>query len=246
MRGQREAKIGLNTVEANMSNTDSFIEEVTEEVRRDKLFAALRKYGWIGAVAVLAIVGGAAYSEYNKSQVRAQAEAAGDAMLAALRLEESSDRAAALAEVDLENPSANAILALMTAAEQSDAGETVAANETLQSVANAQGLPLIYRQIAAFKALGLSAGDLSAEERRAGYEQLSQPGNQLRLLAQEQLGLIDIETGDIDAALLRFQGIIDDSETTSDLQQRALQVMVALGTEPDLSQLTRSVISSDQ
>ena len=246
MRGQREAKIGLNTVEANMSNTDSFIEEVTEEVRRDKLFAALRKYGWIGAVAVLAIVGGAAYSEYNKAQVRAQAEAAGDAMLAALRLEESSDRAAALAEVDLENPSANAILALMTAAEQSDAGETVAANETLQGVANAQELPLIYRQIAAFKALGLSAGDLSPEERRAGYEQLSQPGNQLRLLAQEQLGLIDIETGDVEAALTRFQAIIDDSETTSDLQQRALQVMVALGAEPDLSQLTQSAISSDQ
>jgi hypothetical protein len=246
MRGKREAAIGLNTVEANMSNTDSFIEEVTEEVRRDKLFAALRKYGWIGAVAVLAIVGGAAYSEYNKAQVRAQAEAAGDAMLAALRLEESSDRAAALAEVDLENPSANAILSLMTAAEQSDAGETVAANETLQNVANAQDLPLIYRQIAAFKALGLGAGDLSAQERRTGYEALSVPGNQLRLLAQEQLALIDIETGDVEAAVERFQGIIDDSETTSDLQQRALQVMVALGTEPDLSQLTQSVISNDQ
>ena len=30
-----------------MSNPDSFIEEVTEEVRRDKLFALFRKYGWI-------------------------------------------------------------------------------------------------------------------------------------------------------------------------------------------------------
>jgi hypothetical protein len=222
-----------------MSNTDSFIEEVTEEVRRDKLYAGLRKYGWIGAVAVLAIVGGAAYSEYSKSQVRGQAQAAGDAMLAALALDESADRAAALAKVELENPSANAILSLMTAAEQSDAGETVAANETLQGVAAAQDLPLIYRQIASFKALALSASDLSADDRRAGYEALAQPGNQLRLLAQEQLALIDIETGDADAALVRFQGIIDDSETTFDLQQRALQVMVALGAEPDLSQLTK-------
>jgi hypothetical protein len=142
-------------------------------------------------------------------------------------------------DLELENPSANAILSLMTAAEQSDAGETVAANETLQGVAAAQDLPLIYRQIASFKALALSASDLSADDRRAGYEALAQPGNQLRLLAQEQLALIDIETGDADAALVRFQGIIDDSETTSDLQQRALQVMVALGAEPDLSQLTQ-------
>jgi hypothetical protein len=222
-----------------MSNTDSFIEEVTEEVRRDKLYAALRKYGWIGAVAVLAIVGGAAYSEYSKAQVRGQAEAAGDAMLAALTLDESTDRAAALAKVELENPSANAVLSLMTAAEQSDAGETVAANATLQSVATSQDLPLIYRQIAAFKALALPASDLPADERRAGYEALAQPGNQLRLLAQEQLALIDIETGDVDDALVRFQGIIDDSETTSDLQQRALQVMIALGAEPDLTQLTQ-------
>jgi hypothetical protein len=221
-----------------MSDTDSFINEVTEEVRRDKLYTALRKYGWIGVVVVAAIVGGAAYSEYSKSQVRAQAQAAGDSMLAALALDDSADRAAALAKVELENPSANAILSLMTAAEQSEAGETVAANETLQGVVNTADLPLIYRQIASFKALALSAGDLPAAERRTGYEAFSQPGNPLRLLAQEQLALIDIETGDAAAALVRFQAIIDDSETTSDLQQRALQVMVALGAEPDLTQLT--------
>ena len=223
-----------------MSNTDSFIEEVTDEVRRDKLYAALRKYGWIGILAVAAIVGGAAYSEYNKAQARAQAEATGDSMLAALQLDESAERAAALALVEVNNPSVSAIVSLMTAAEQSSAGETVLANETLQSVANAQDLPLIYRQIASFKALGLSAAELPVEERRAGYEALSQPGNPLRLLVTEQLGLIDIEAGDTAAALVVFQGIIDDSEATADLQQRSVQLMIALGAEPDLTQLTAS------
>lgn len=232
------SKLTLNTLGAVMSNTDSFIEEVTEEVRRDKLYAALRKYGWIGILAVAAIVGGAAYSEYNKAQARAQAEATGDSMLAALQLDESAERAAALALVEVENPSASAIVSLMTAAEQSSAGETVLANETLQSVANAQDLPLIYRQIASFKALGLSAAELPVEERRAGYEALSQPGNPLRLLVTEQLGLIDIEAGDTAAALVVFQGIIDDSEATADLQQRSVQLMIALGAEPDLTQLT--------
>ena len=37
-----------------MSGTDSFIEEVSEEVRRDKLFAKMRKYGWIAVLLVLA------------------------------------------------------------------------------------------------------------------------------------------------------------------------------------------------
>jgi len=49
-----------------MSDTDSFIDEVTEEVRRDQLYGYLRKYGWIAAVVILAIVCGAAWNEYRK------------------------------------------------------------------------------------------------------------------------------------------------------------------------------------
>ena len=43
-----------------VSDTDSFIEEVTEEVRRDRLYKFLRKYAWVGILAVVTIVGGTA------------------------------------------------------------------------------------------------------------------------------------------------------------------------------------------
>ena len=45
-----------------MSNSETFIDEVTEEVRKDQLFGYIRKYGWIAVLAVLAIVGGTAFS----------------------------------------------------------------------------------------------------------------------------------------------------------------------------------------
>ncbi|MBC7675342.1 MAG: hypothetical protein H7173_04675, partial [Rhodoferax sp.] len=48
-----------------MSNNESFIDEVTEEVRRDKLFAMFRRYGWIGVLLVVGIVGGAAWTEWQ-------------------------------------------------------------------------------------------------------------------------------------------------------------------------------------
>ena len=48
-----------------MSDTDSFIEEVSEEVRRDKLFATMRKYGWIAVLIVLLLVGGTVYREFR-------------------------------------------------------------------------------------------------------------------------------------------------------------------------------------
>ena len=44
-----------------MSDTDSFIEEVSEEVRRDKLYATFKKYGWIAALFILVVVGGATW-----------------------------------------------------------------------------------------------------------------------------------------------------------------------------------------
>ena len=58
-----------------MSDTDSFIDEVTEEVRRDRMFNLLRRYGWIAVVAVLLLVGGAAWNEWRLSQQRTQSEA---------------------------------------------------------------------------------------------------------------------------------------------------------------------------
>ena len=48
--------------QVNMSDTDSFIEEVTEEVRRDRLYGLLRRYGWIAALVIILIGGGASWS----------------------------------------------------------------------------------------------------------------------------------------------------------------------------------------
>jgi hypothetical protein len=217
-----------------LSNTDSFIEEVNEEVRRDRLYGYLRRYGWIAILAVILIVGGAAWSEYRKAQTRAQAEALGDAMLSALAENDSTNRVTALAAIEPGAPSSAAVLRLMTAAEQSDAGDTAASIETLNAVALDGELPEIYRQIAQFKSLTLQGDTTPVADRRQALEVMAQPGNVLRLLATEQLALIDIDEGDADAAIARYQAIISDAETTSDLQQRARQVIVALGGEPEL------------
>lgn len=218
-----------------MSNTDSFVEEVNEEVRRDRLYALLRRYGWIAVLAILLIVGGAAFSEYRKAQERAAAEALGDGMLAALAMNDSADRAKALSEIETASPTSAAVLRLMTATQQADAGETEAAIETLNGLATDGDVPEIYRQLAQFKAITLQGTDTPVAERRQALEAMAQPGSVMRLLAEEQLALIDIETGDTEAAIAGYQSVLSDAEVSADLQQRALQVIVALGGEPDLS-----------
>ncbi|MEP4194141.1 MAG: hypothetical protein ABJL99_00735 [Aliishimia sp.] len=223
-----------------MSDTDSFINEVTDEVKRDRLYGYMRRYGWIGVLVILLIVGGASFSEWRKSQTEAQAEALGDAMIAALSLNDQAARSSAIAAVEAENPVARAALDMIAASELVAAENIEDAAARLTALAENGDVPEVYRNIAGFKAILIQSETLDIAQRRAGFEGFAVPGNPMRMLAQEQLALIDVEAGDIEAALTRLQASLIDAEATADLQRRAMQVMVALGGEPDLSALQQS------
>ena len=218
-----------------MSNSDGFIEEVTVELRRDQMMATLKRYGWIAVLVVLLIVGGAAFSEYRKAQTRAQAEGLGDAILTALNNDEAAARVSGLQAVEASDPQAAAVLALLTASEQLAAEDLGGAVANLDAVAANSEIPLIYRQIAQFKALTLQSESMSAAERKQGFEALGAAGGNLSLLAQEQLALIAVQEGDIETAIATYQAVLSDAGVTPDLQQRALQVIVALGGEPEFN-----------
>lgn len=215
-----------------MSDTDSFIEEVTEEVRRDQLFGYLKRYGWIAVVLVLVVVGSAAGLEWRKAQSMSQAQAIGDAILSALENEDSAARLDTLAAVDAQSNEAAAVVAMLTAREAEIAGDIETAVSALSSISTDGALPLEYQQLAALKALMLQHETLSAEDRRFGFEALASPGNPYRMLAQEQLALISIEQGQIDEAIALFEAIRSDAETSGGLRARATQVIVALGATP--------------
>ena len=212
-----------------MSDTDSFIDEVTEEVRRDKLFAYVRRYGWIAALVVVLIVAGAAWAEWRKAQAEARAQALGDGIIAALTEDDPAARAQAISGLDAEDPEARAVLNMIAAAELAATDRT---DERLNAVAEDGEVPEIYRQIAGFKALLVRAPEMDVADRRAGFEAFAAPGQRMRLLAEEQLALIDAESGDTDAAIAQLQSILNDAEASADLQERARQVIVALGGEP--------------
>ena len=217
-----------------MSETDSFIEEVTEEVRRDRLFAVLRKYGWIGVVAVLLIVGGAGYKEYQRAQARAAAEATGDMLFAAVEQNDDAARAAALTAADVPSQEAQVVVDFLTAAHQLADGQKAAAVESLEGIATTDVETLdIYRQIALFKSVVIQGAAMPVEDRRLRLESLATPGTPLALLAEEQLALVDLETGDPEAALQRLQRLIADAGVTPGLRRRASQLIVALGGTPE-------------
>ena len=69
----------------------------------------------------------------------------------------------------------------------------------------------------------------SIEDRRSRLDGLALSDGLTRLLAEEQLALIDIETGDARSALDRLQTVVADAQATPGLRRRASQVIVALG-----------------
>lgn len=206
-----------------MSQSDSFIDEVTDALRRDRLFATLRRWAWLGVLLVVLIVGGAAVREWRLARAEAEAQARGDALLAAV---EAGDPEA-VAAVPAEGATA-AVVALLAAATAADGGVPDAVAERLEAVAADAALPARLRDLAALKA-ALAATGASPEERRARLEAIAAPGAPYRLLAEEQLALLDAEAGEREAAQARLRAILDDAEATPALQERARQLLVALG-----------------
>jgi hypothetical protein len=214
-----------------VSESDSFINEVTEEVRRERLYSYLRRYGWIGIAVVLLLVGGAAYNEYRKATEMSVAQALGDQMLDALEVETDADRAAALAAIDVKGK-AVAVAALLTASEQERAGDLAGAMATLDALAVNADVDQMYRDLAQIKSLMVGAGLMDPAERMAALEAIAAPGAPYRLLAMEQIAFSQISSGETEAALGTLAAIAEDADVSSSLQQRAQSLIIALGGEP--------------
>lgn len=213
-----------------MSENDSFIDEVTEEVRRDQLFALFRKYGWIGVVAIMLIVGGAAWVEWTKARAEARAQAFGDAVGVALAPSDPATRLAALEKVDSDGDSGRAlVLALLTSAIAETAGDKEKALASLKTVSDNGGLPMTYRQLALLKTVMLAGDTMPPADRDAILAQLTAPGNPYRSLALEQEALAQLGGGNTDAAIKILSDLRNDAEASGATQARADQLLTALG-----------------
>ncbi|MCB1387811.1 MAG: hypothetical protein KDK12_01430 [Rhodobacteraceae bacterium] len=211
-----------------MSNPDSFIDEVNEELKRDRLFAAMRKYGWIAVVLVLVLVGGAAFNEWRKAQAQAAARAFGDQVVAALDTEDPAARVAALRGVTAQGDR-QGILNLLIAASDLAADDRDGTLAALAAVENDATLPQSYRQIAALKRVMIGGADIPADQRQATLQGLAAPGGTFRPLALEQLALLTLEQGDRDGALQQAQALLQEPDLTDGLRNRVSQLIVLLG-----------------
>lgn len=209
-----------------MSNPDSFIEEVTEEVRRDRLFGLFRKYGWIGVLLVAVIVGGAAWNEWSKARDAARAQAFGDALIDALDHGTPDERRAALEAIRVDGQQGAVLQLILASDPQADRAATLAALDRL--IADTS-LPASYRDLAVLRRVAVAGAEMALADRRTALQGIATPGRPFRVLAEEQLAYLMIEDGDRDGAITALQALMQDQESSGALRARAGQVITALG-----------------
>jgi hypothetical protein len=214
-----------------LSNNESFMQEVSEEVRKDRFYRILKKWGWVGIALIVALVGGASFNEWNKESKINSARNLGDRVLAAIASKDVID----LKEIEIKNVSQDIFIKnLMSAILFSD-DKLDASKKALEEIGGIPGITKTYKDLNAFKLglLLLKSGNLTGEERFGVFEALVEPGSPFRSLAKEQQALILIEQGNIELAIKTLMEITDDSETTDTLRRRVAQLRISLGSDPN-------------
>lgn len=208
------------------NQSDTFIDEVTEELRRDRLYGAMRRYGWIVVLVIVAVVGFTAWREYSAAQDRAAAQAWGDAILAA---EAENDPAAVLAVDPRGSAGRQALTGLLAAGTQTDPD---ARAQALQGVADAQP-DSVLGELAQLKLVMAQGAQMDAAERDAILTRLSRAGAPFELLALEQKAVALIGAGRPEDAITLIRQIQDKDGLTEALRRRLSEMMIALGETPE-------------
>jgi hypothetical protein len=166
-----------------LSLNESFIQEVSDEVRRDRLYTLFRKYGWIGVFLILLLVGGAGVNEWRKSKERLAAEQNGDELRAVLQsFSDSEDVENYLTYLNKGLPG-KSLAVLNPAFLMSSVVNSSERLVHLETVANNKDLPIVLRDLALLYIFYIS--ELDFDRKMDMLNSLSGPDRPYRLLAIE-------------------------------------------------------------
>ncbi|SEA22186.1 tetratricopeptide repeat protein [Rubrimonas cliftonensis] len=205
-----------------MSDADSFIQEVSEEVRRDRLFGLWKRYAPLVIGVIVAVVAAAAFIAWRDAQDEAAAREAGAALIDAGEEPTAPARAERyLTEADALPEGAALLARLRAAGELAAAGEVAEARGLYDAVAIDTATPPSLAAFAAYRAAMLTAAGGDAAGAVAQLSPLAGAEGSFRLLALEARGALRLGLGDLAGAREDVEAVLADPAATEETRGRA-------------------------
>ncbi len=211
---------------------DQFIQEVEDDLKRDRQLELWRKYGvWVTALALLVVIGVAGYQGWRNYQ-RGQQYEYGQSYAQALALLAKGKDAEARAEFGKlagEAVSGYAELAvLQRAALLAKGGDGAGAAALYRQLADDTSADELFRDLAVILAALTTADNADPRELTARLAPLTEAGNPWRYSALEVTALLAQRQGDQARAKEIYQSLADDAKAPQGMRARAAEMLAVM------------------
>jgi hypothetical protein len=217
------------------NDTDTFVQEVDESLRQDRVMAFLRQYGvWLIAAAVLVLAGIGGWQAWKTNRIET-ARAHSEEYLAAQTLVREGDlegAATAFAELREKGPRTYRVMAHMEYAAVLQAqGDLDGALAEFDAAAEATNDPIL-RETAQLRAAYIAAETQDFPALQARLQPLIEDGGRLSYLAQELLAIEAWEAGETDLARQTLENLTLAFDAPQAVQRRAQVALSVVGPAP--------------
>lgn len=212
---------------------ETFLREVDEELRKDRLNSFVTRYGWAIVGTIVLLIGAVGGFLWWQERQQVQAGTQAEQLVNALDMVESGNRNGAatvlnqLAESDVDGYRAAALFARANA--QIAANQVPAAVSTLRAIADNQTLDEAYRQAALVRQTVLEFDALQPQVVIQRLGPLARPGQPWFGTAGELVAVAHLKMGRPNLAGPLFAAIGLDENVPPSIRTRAIQMAGSLG-----------------
>jgi hypothetical protein len=206
-----------------VSENESFIDEVTEEVRRDKLYLLLKRYGWVPVIVIITVILTSIFIEIRNNAKVIEAENLGDLLASSLS---GDTEFKAILSNDISSTPKSLIALLLEAKILENKLEYQTAIAAYQTVLSREEIPTSLRDFVKFKLVLLVKDDPIGVKKLIG--DLINPDGSFYLLALEQKVLIEIGEKRWNEAIANLNLILADPDVSQGMISRATQIKKAI------------------
>mgnify|MGYP001417425262 CR=1 FL=1 len=205
-----------------MVESESFIKEVSEEVRRDRLFKLLNKFKWPLFALLILSVGAVGSYEYYKFDKKSRAQRNGEFLLSAI--ENLNDNGQIVTE-EIDNKFVAVLIKLNEAKYFEKEGDIKSATATYNEIISKYGDNKFFNHYSKFQLYLMDpAESLRDKAKITVLDELSAPDGPLKLLALEQKLYLYVKINDLENIKLQVNLILSDQAITPEQVSRIKDV----------------------